>query len=275
MHPSFQIAFGSLIYSQSAYSLFQFLAAVIMLAGGYLMAKRRGLPGRPALYCIFVMLICAFVGARILHIISNLGAYRVNPEMLYSLGHEGFSLYGGIIAGIISGIASCRIFRIDIWVLGDSLAPLLGASIALMRIGCYLNGCCFGAVTALPVGVVFPLLSPAHKHQLAQDPSGFFSVHPVHPVQLYELSAALIAGILSAYLLKKKVPDGIAIISFGLVFTAFRISVQHLRIASHTFNLPGYFYYLLYFVLFALGSALFYYRLKRGAQKNRANRLEI
>jgi phosphatidylglycerol:prolipoprotein diacylglycerol transferase len=47
------------------------------------------------------------------------------------------------------------------------MAPALMLGIAIGRIGCLLNGCCFGSVTDVSWGIVFPAGSPAHAHQVA------------------------------------------------------------------------------------------------------------
>ena len=56
------------------------------------------------------------------------------------------------------------------------LAPTVGLGIGLGRIGCFLNGCCFGTPTDLPWGVTFPEGSI---------PDYIFHNQAIHPAQLY------------------------------------------------------------------------------------------
>jgi phosphatidylglycerol:prolipoprotein diacylglycerol transferase len=65
------------------------------------------------------------------------------------------------------------------------------------RVGCFLNGCCFGKACPVPPGVVFPRGSPAWREQLE---NALISRHdmtlPVHPTQLYQ--AVLNLGVFAA-----------------------------------------------------------------------------
>jgi phosphatidylglycerol:prolipoprotein diacylglycerol transferase len=62
---------------------------------------------------------------------------------------------------------------VDRGLAADAGAPALAWAVGLGRLGCFLGGCCFGAPTSVPWGVVFP-------------PGSEAGPHPVHPTQLYE-----------------------------------------------------------------------------------------
>jgi phosphatidylglycerol:prolipoprotein diacylglycerol transferase len=67
--------------------------------------------------------------------------------------------------------------------MADIMAPSLALGLFLTRIGCFLNGCCYGKPTDLPWGVTFP-------------PEAFggrlFGETPLHPAQLYSSLAGLL-----------------------------------------------------------------------------------
>jgi len=219
-----------------SYDVFTVLAAVVGVVGTYLFGRYRGLPERALLVTLPVMLVSAFVGGRLLNVAINRAAYLVHPERILAFDSAGFSLYGGIILATITGFLVMRAFRIDSWRFVDSGAPILGLSIATMRIGCYLNGCCFGKETDLPWGVSFPVMSQAHRHQLVSHPGDFFSVDPVHPTELYELAAALLLSLLSFFLLRKRLPSGVAALSFAGLFSLFRLGNSFLRVTPVSFD---------------------------------------
>lgn len=261
MHPILlKLNLASGIFQLNAYSFFMFLAALAVFSGSYFFSVRRGLPARSVMLILFSMLVSVFIGARFLHILLNLELYKTNPERIYAFDTLGFSLYGGIVAALIIGLVVGRIMKMNIWRMGDSVVPFLGIGIALMRIGCYLNGCCFGKETDLPWGVTFPILSQAHKHQLAQGSAAFFGVNPVHPTELYELIAALVGSIIAILIIKKKLPDGAALLIFGIWFSLFRLFDNFLRVPSPTFDAPLLFYPLFYSTLIILG--IIFLRLK-------------
>jgi len=171
------------------YTIFFFLALATVVIGGIIFAARRGFDRKKVTIIMLVMLVSSVVGARLLNALVNFPAYWENPAKLFAFDASGFSLYGGIAMAIISGLISCHFLRLNIFKLGDTLIPFLGIGIGIMRIGCFMNGCCFGKETDLPWGVHFPFLSPAHLYQLSNGGS-FLEVDGVHPTQLYELVAA-------------------------------------------------------------------------------------
>lgn len=214
------------------------------------------------------MAISTLVGARVLHVVTNLPSYLANPELIYNLSFQGQSIYGGIILAIIVGFILSKIFRLNYWRLGDSVAPFLGISLAVVRIGCYLNGCCYGIVTDKPWGVIFPIFSPAHRQQLMENIGGLFSVHPVHPTEIYELMAGLFIAGISVYISRKKLPDGTAILTAGILYSVFRFFVQPLRAPAVAQAVPVYFYPTLYIFFIVFLSSLLFFRLKYLSKKN-------
>lgn len=86
----------------------------------------------------------------------------------------GLTFYGALLFAVPGAIWYCRRKRLDFLQVGDLVAPYLMIGQAIGRIGCFLEGCCYGAATSGPFGVHFP------GHALAR-----------HPTQLYESAADL------------------------------------------------------------------------------------
>lgn len=259
MHPIlFYFPFGQAVTS---YGFFMVLAAITGFFGTLFLARRRGFPMKRVGITLTAMLVAAFVGGRLLNILVNRQAFLTHPERMFALDASGFSLYGGIMLATLSGWILLRHFRLDAWKFADTSTPVLGISIALMRIGCLLNGCCFGHETSLPWGVSFPVMSQAHRYQLAAHPDDFFSVTPVHPTELYELVAALALSGLASFLTKKHAPTGIPFLSFVILFSLFRLGNSFLRVVPVAFDAPPFLYPILYLFFAALGTALIVRRL--------------
>ena len=183
-----------------SYSAFMVLAWVAMIALGAAFAARRGLGWRRPLGVLAGGLLGGVVGARLLDATLSWRLYAAAPGRLFALGFQGFSLYGGLIGGALAALALARWLRVDAWRLADAAVPGLAVGIALMRVGCFLRGCCFGLPTHLPWGVSFPPGSAAWSQQLLTGATGVLAgvtgvSEPVHPTQLYELAAALLVAL--------------------------------------------------------------------------------
>ncbi len=237
------------------YALFFGLAIVIALAGCMVFGVRRGFKAGQLMWILATMLLVAVAGARLLNALVNWPAYLAEPGKLFELSSSGFSLYGGIVAAVIAGYLVCRRLGVDAFRLGDTFVPFLGISIAMMRVGCFLQGCCFGIETDLPWGVTFPLLSPAHLHQMSGH-GNFLEVMAVHPTQLYELAAAVLLSVLAFMLLRKKLKAGVTMVIFLTVFSLFRLFNAFLRATPENFSMPEYFYPGIYMLVFLTGTLL-------------------
>jgi phosphatidylglycerol:prolipoprotein diacylglycerol transferase len=232
------------------------LAWVVALALGTLVAWWRGFPWWQVLVTFAVALALGIVGSRLLDLIVNWSYYAADHSRIYAAQFTGFSLYGGLILALLVGALLVRAWRLPLWRLADGAVPALAAGIVIMRVGCFLNGCCFGIPTTLPWGVIFPPGSPAWAQQLLQGKTGVLdlltgteTVQPVHPTQLYELTAALVFGALAVWSMRRRHPDGVPFLGFALGFTLFRFGSNFLRMQLPTFTLPGWFYPALYSVI--------------------------
>jgi phosphatidylglycerol:prolipoprotein diacylglycerol transferase len=184
---------------------------VAFLMGGWLIARQlreSGLKEDYAADIVAAAVIGGIIGAKLWYV-----ALTRDPGALFSRG--GLVWYGGFIGGAIAVI-------LNGWRLGVPLrwtmqlnAPALAAAYALGRVGCFLVNDDYGRPTDLPWGVKFPEgLPPSTAGNLKQlfgvpvpagiDPS---AVLAVHPTQLYEIAAMLIAfGVL--WRLRKTRPVG-------------------------------------------------------------------
>jgi phosphatidylglycerol---prolipoprotein diacylglyceryl transferase len=211
------------------YTAFIVLGGLAVIVIGAITAGRRGLPFRASLLLLLIALAAEFVGARAMHRIANPSFYAGHPGLVYTFSRIGLSVYGGLILAALVVPIACRLVRANLWRLADSVAPALGIGIAIARVGCFLNGCCCGKPTSLPWGVLYPMGSPAYFGQFGHSAIGLFdSPRPVHPTQLYEALAAVGCVILAAWLMRRKLPDGIAFAAFVATFTGFRWFNFHL-----------------------------------------------
>jgi phosphatidylglycerol:prolipoprotein diacylglycerol transferase len=113
----------------------------------------------------------------------------------------GLVIYGGLFGAAVAAYMFIRTHRLPALATFDLIAPSLAIGLALGRLGCLLNGCCYGGVSTLPWALTFPPGSPPYADQMAS--GAISSVHPpprslpVHPTQIY---AAISAGLLGWFL---------------------------------------------------------------------------
>lgn len=207
----------------STYRAAYTVAALVAVLIAWGVATRRGLPSRRTLTALLVTAVSLPVGARLWHMATNWSIYSADPSRIWTLESTGHALFGGIALASIAGVIVTRLWSLDLWRLADAAAPGLAVGLAIMRVGCFSNGCCFGLPTNGPTGALFPPGSPPHLWQMANRGLGLFDAPlPVHPTQLYELTGALVCGLVAVVLMRMHAVDGTPFLAFIGLFAVVR-----------------------------------------------------
>ena len=154
----------------------------------------------------FWVLLIGLAGCRILHIIMFHDEYSwSDPVGWVAVWRGGLVFQGGPPPAILFGYWYLKRKKIDFWTVVDISFPYLALGHAFGRIGCFLNGCCYGLPTTLPWGVRFPRVpfdvtkeptgSPAfldHLNRFSKVSVNDQWSLPIHPTQLYEFAALLV-----------------------------------------------------------------------------------
>jgi prolipoprotein diacylglyceryltransferase len=147
----------------------------------------------------FAILIFLFgiAGARIVYMIQYADQFRGQNKLaaFFQIWNGGIVFYGSVFGGLVGyGLFYyfvMRRFRVSGWKLADAVAPLIALGLAVGRVGCYLNGCCWGQpvceecqpVPLAPELGMFPLL-PAHaRDQVVRPATGDDRLPEVHGLQ--------------------------------------------------------------------------------------------
>lgn len=205
-------------------------------------ARRTAIPSEQVMDLSLYLILSSVIGARLFYVFLHWGEFSndllsiVNPfQNPGEFGVAGLVFYGGFIFALLTSIWYTYWKGLSFWVLADVMSPSIAMGLALSRVGCFLNGCCFGKACDLPWAVQFPPDSPA---------GSLFHV-PVHPTQLYEsLGALVILGIL--LLIDRHKPfDGFTFWVFGALYGVLRFIVDlfryydpesSVRVFSHAFS---------------------------------------
>ncbi|MBY0279169.1 prolipoprotein diacylglyceryl transferase [Candidatus Binatia bacterium] len=208
---------------------------------GALALRRRSRGAAPwtrLLALVATTILATLLGARLHYVM-------LGPDLLLSLGWRalvlplpegaGLRITGGLLAGglVIATLgprATRR--RLGLAEIADTLVPLAGVAIAIGRLGCFAEGCCFGVPCAAPWCVRFASWTPAWWSHVAQ---GLITASdeaslPVHPVQLYLGLSGLAATIVSSLLVRERATHaGGRALCFVLVLAGLRAAIEPLR----------------------------------------------
>lgn len=198
----------------TAYAVFLGLG---FLAAWWIAARRARASGIDPLFIRAQLAICAIagmLGARLWYVVEyrrefpspvqGFGAWLTQAA---DLDRGGAVWFGGLLAGGIAAIIHTWRSRVPLTAWADCAAPAVLAALALGRLGCFANGCCWGRACDLPWAVV---------HQGVA----------VHPTQLYEsLACAVLAGLVALARPGRGLAAGWALLGYG----AWRFANETLR----------------------------------------------
>lgn len=212
------------------------MMAIAFLAGLWT-ASRRGLrEGVPAETTIDVgpwLIIGAIIGARTLYVITFWREEFLGKPIwqIVAVWQGGLVYYGGLIGASVGYILYARKKKLPFWKGADILAPSIALGYFFGRIGCLMNGCCYGRICDVPWGIHFPIGSPVFKQQLEE---GLLAADAtksltVHPTQMYEslLSLGLYAAL--AWLYRRKKFDGQVFATYLVAYAVLRSLVEVFR----------------------------------------------
>lgn len=163
--------------------------------------------------------------SRLLHVLDNIvvawqrgevSIYIQDPIKIF--GGEGLTAYGAVLGAALGVWIYCRITKLDMGNVFHTLAPAVISAQAIGRIGCTLNGCCYGIACSLPWGVEY-----THPDTEA------FVAGVVHPTQIYEIIFNLIVFGVLWKLMSKVRPDGSLFLIYLALYSAWRVGIDFLR----------------------------------------------
>lgn len=178
------------------------------------------------------ILASALVGSRIYYAVQHPSDFSGDWLEVIQIWRGGLTLYGGLIAALLAAWLFVRSRRWSFRTTVDLFAPAVALGEAITRVGCFMNGCCFGCPTNLPWGVTYPEGSATWWQVGAQR---------LHPAQLYltvgNVLLALFLGrigrpmlgagrVFALYLIVSSV------IRFGVDFARFYVETDYLTIAG-------------------------------------------
>ena len=143
-----------------------------------------------------LMTLTGLVGGRVAYVALNWGDFAGDVRAMVAIWDGGLTSLGGFAVGTVAGVLWARRRGLDVAAFADMCAPSIALGYGIARLGCFLNGCCYGAPTTLPWAVRF-----------RQD-GGDALTAPCHPVQVYSFILNMLIFWALTRLEKRGLPAG-------------------------------------------------------------------
>ena len=211
------------IFGFPTYSLFMILA-IVSGALYYIYRNRKSEKQNHGAFEIAASaLIFGVIGSKIPVLIES----PTLDQFLYAK-----SIVGGLIGGMIGVILVKKVLKIKSK-LGNLIAPAVALGLAVGRLGCYFNGCCYGVET--------------HAHWGVDFGDGLLR----YPTQLFEVGFHLIAFVLLHHFSYRVKTPGILFKLYLIAYFVFRFLIEFIRVN------PILFFYLTVYQLLSCLAALY------------------
>jgi len=215
------------------------------------LAKRHNISTDKVMSLCFWAVISGVLGARLFYVteywqetlsFDPSGTLLLGESLfrIFNVADGGLVVFGSILGGILGSLIFMTRNNMPVLRTFDIMAPAMSLGSAIGRIGCLLNGCCFGGVTDVPWAIVFPPGSPAHVHQMMHGlvPNPSDSVLPVHPTQIYSsILALLLCGTLLflGRLRFYQQRSGLVFATYMILYSAGRFMIEIFRTDEDSF----------------------------------------
>jgi len=261
------------------------MVALAFLTGIYLASKRaKQLNEKPQNIldlCLFII-ISSIIGARLTFVLTYWPYFQNNLIKIFYLQEGGLVFYGGMILAVITAVVFLKLNKLKIFKYLDILAPSLAIGHAFGRIGCFLNGCCYGKIVWNEklsfLGIRFPKVVEIMRHSdgslhndIIGSPPFLDHLHeglvnaqaceslPVYPAQLVSSGYNFIIFFFLLYLFKKRGFDGQIWWTYVFLYSICRFLIEFIRADNARLIMGLTFSQII--SIFMLFLSLFFYRL--------------
>jgi len=141
---------------------------------------------------------------------------------VFMVQHGGLVFYGGLIGAFAAGVGYLWWKKLPVWKIADVFAPSIALGSVFGRVGCLLNGCCYGRACDLPWAITF---TNPEAHELSGTPLN----EPRHPTEIYDALLNLILYLGLAWWFRRKKFDGQVFALYLIGYAVCRSAVEIFR----------------------------------------------
>jgi len=169
--------------------------------------------------------------SRLLHVIDNIVVAKLHPELALAgsvidytrypgqiIGGGGLTIYGAVLGATLGIWIYSRFSKLQFSYFADLVAPGIILAQTIGRVGCTINGCCYGAETSLPWAIIY-----THPNSLA------LRGIPSHPTTVYEIIYLLVIFGALVKLKGRLKPDGSLFLVYLSLYSMWRVAIDFLR----------------------------------------------
>ena len=200
------------------YGIMVALAVLTLVVWAILSVKRGAkLKYETVINAAIVGIPSGIIFSRLLHVIDFWDYFMEHPGEI--IGGRGLTIYGAVL-GAALGVWIYSLFskKFSFGYMADMLAPGIILAQAIGRVGCTLNGCCYGVETDIFCAIIY-------EHPESLGPLGI----PVHPTQVYEIIYNLVVFGILLFFRGKFRPDGSLFLIYLTFYAAWRLGVDFIR----------------------------------------------
>lgn len=192
------------------------MLAVAVMVASFLIgrdAKRIGISLDAVYDLAFWVVVFGIVGARFFYISFNWPLFSSHPLEMIMIQNGGLAWQGSLVFGFLTAVIYLKKKGIPFWKFLDLAVPYVALGHAIGRIGCFLNGCCYGK----PVGwgIYFPVFGER-----------------LHPTQIYMALGQLVIFFVLRMMSGRMKKDGEILVLYLLLSALERFLVEFFR-ADH------------------------------------------
>lgn len=207
--------------------------AILVIVVWMLWQVRRGakLSNDTVLIAALIGIPSGIVISKLLHVIDNIVVAKLHPELVLDrtvidytqhpgeiLNAAGLTAYGAVLGAALGIWIYSRFSDFKFGYFADLTAPAIILAQAIGRVGCLINGCCYGSETSLFCGVVY-------TNPDSYAPLGV----TIHPTQLYEIIYNLLVFAVLIILRGRFKPEGSLFLIYLSLYSLWRVGIDFLR----------------------------------------------
>ena len=195
------------IYSYGLMLVLAFFVATFLAKA---QARKEKLDPEMIFNLLFYIFISGIIGCRVFYVLNNFSFYLHNPLEIIMLQHGGMAWFGGLIFGSFAAFSFIKKNKLDFLKIADLLVPFVALGQSIGRIGCLLNGCCFGRQSSW--GIYFPVFDKV-----------------LIPTQLYSSLLLLLIFCFLRWMQDNKHLPGQVLYSYLFLYSLKRLLIEFLR----------------------------------------------
>ena len=192
-----------------------FTAAILYFLA---VTTKEHLSQRLMLNLVLGIVIFALVGARAFYVLIHFHHYLLHPKEVCQISEGGMVLYGGLLFSLAFSLYYIKTRNLFFSQIADCAAPAIAFGLSIGRIGCFLNGCCYGIPSSF--GFIFPLTSPAGE---------CFPYQRLFPTQLTSSLNLFLIGLVLHIFKKRGIAKHKLLLLFLIFYAVHRFFIEFLR----------------------------------------------